>query len=115
VIAPNTDVVGPQLESAHFDAVVLDRPLDRILPEGGIALPSGSGYLTLRSEKIDDLIVRVRWAPPECQVIQLLPIFGRDIAGIPWPVGVVCVDWLDGECDPNAGGADCIGMCVPAS
>lgn len=33
------------------------------------------------------------------------------IAGIPCPLGYECVDAIDG-CDPNAGGADCSGVCV---
>lgn len=35
------------------------------------------------------------------------------IAGFPCPSGYECVDVAGDECDPNAGGADCAGVCVP--
>src|SRR5215471_17801651 len=35
------------------------------------------------------------------------------IAGIPCPGDDVCVDDPSDDCDPNAGGADCIGICQP--
>jgi hypothetical protein len=35
------------------------------------------------------------------------------IAGIPCPDGYDCVDDAGDGCDPNAGGADCAGTCVP--
>lgn len=35
------------------------------------------------------------------------------IAGIPCPAGFTCVDAAGDGCDPNAGGADCAGVCVP--
>jgi hypothetical protein len=42
--------------------------------------------------------------------------FGRrrcgGIAGIPCPAGFTCVDDPRDDCDPEAGGADCIGICV---
>jgi hypothetical protein len=34
------------------------------------------------------------------------------IAGIPCPAGLTCVDDPRDDCDPRAGGADCIGICV---
>ena len=34
------------------------------------------------------------------------------IAGIPCPEGFTCVDDVGDDCDPNAGGADCAGICV---
>ena len=36
------------------------------------------------------------------------------IAGLPCPDGYECVDDPGDDCDPNNGGADCIGSCVPA-
>lgn len=36
------------------------------------------------------------------------------IAGIPCPDGYTCIDNPGDGCDPNAGGADCSGICVPA-
>ena len=35
------------------------------------------------------------------------------IAGIPCPSGYTCVDSPGDGCDPNNGGADCSGICVP--
>lgn len=34
------------------------------------------------------------------------------IAGLPCPSGLTCVDDPSDHCDPNAGGADCSGICV---
>jgi hypothetical protein len=45
-------------------------------------------------------------APPP-----LKPFCGG-IAGFPCPEGLICVDVPNDDCDPNAGGADCAGMCV---
>jgi len=44
---------------------------------------------------------------PACNYIQC-----GGFAGLPCPEGLVCVDYPLDECDPNAGGADCGGMCV---
>lgn len=40
------------------------------------------------------------------------PAFCGGIAGIPCPDGQTCVDNPNDGCDPNAGGADCGGICV---
>ena len=40
------------------------------------------------------------------------PAFCGGIAGIACPDGQTCVDNPDDDCDPNAGGADCGGICV---
>lgn len=37
------------------------------------------------------------------------------IAGFPCPDGYTCVDDPNDSCDPDAGGADCGGICVPIS
>jgi hypothetical protein len=42
------------------------------------------------------------------------PAFCGGIAGFPCPAGETCVDDPGDDCDPNAGGADCGGMCVKA-
>lgn len=34
-------------------------------------------------------------------------------AGLTCPKGQVCVDDPSDDCDPEKGGADCIGLCVP--
>jgi len=115
VISPNADVTGSQLDSGHFDATFLVRAVDPKALSGGIILPAGKGYLTLRSERTDDLIVKGRWIARKCEVVPQPPIFCGGIAGIPCPSGMICVDWPNDQCDPNAGGADCIGMCVPGS
>jgi hypothetical protein len=39
--------------------------------------------------------------------------FCGGIAGIPCPAGQKCVDNPNDSCNPNLGGADCGGMCVP--
>jgi hypothetical protein len=39
------------------------------------------------------------------------PIFCGGIAGRPCPEGQTCVDDPNDTCDPNAGGADCGGIC----
>ena len=41
------------------------------------------------------------------------PAFCGGIAGIPCADGLECVDDPSDECDPNNGGADCGGICVP--
>jgi hypothetical protein len=41
--------------------------------------------------------------------------FCGGIAGIPCPKGQECVDNPKDDCDPNNGGADCGGICVPAT
>src|SRR5205814_9221708 len=38
--------------------------------------------------------------------------FCGGIAGFPCPTGYTCVDDPSDSCDPNAGGADCGGICV---
>ena len=47
-------------------------------------------------------------APPE-------PISCGGITGIQCPAGMICVDDPNDTCDPNAGGADCPGICVRSS
>jgi hypothetical protein len=42
-------------------------------------------------------------------------IFCGGIAAFPCPDGMQCVDDPEDSCDPNNGGADCGGICVPAS
>ena len=39
--------------------------------------------------------------------------FCGGFAGVPCPEGLVCVDDPRDECDPQTGGADCNGLCVP--
>lgn len=41
--------------------------------------------------------------------------FCGGIAGLSCPVGYACIDDSSDSCDPLAGGADCIGICVPAA
>lgn len=47
-------------------------------------------------------------APPD-------PGFCGGIAGIPCPKGQECIDDPSDDCDPNNGGADCSGICIPAT
>jgi hypothetical protein len=53
-------------------------------------------------------------AGTHCQAGECLPdkVFCGGIAGIPCPDGSQCVDDPSDSCDPDAGGADCGGMCV---
>lgn len=41
------------------------------------------------------------------------PMFCGGFAGFECPRGMVCVDDPSDDCDPNRGGADCIGICRP--
>ena len=49
-------------------------------------------------------------AQPRQGAHRLQPCGG--IAGLPCPKGFVCVDDPRDDCDPEAGGADCIGICM---
>lgn len=111
VVAPNTDVTAPQLDSAHFDATFALRPLDS-LPDPDILLPAGKGLLTIRSERTDRKIVRAAWSARKCEIIPRPPIFCGGFAGVACPDPLVCVDYPDDACDPAGGDADCVGICV---
>ncbi|RMF24277.1 MAG: hypothetical protein D6760_03655 [Deltaproteobacteria bacterium] len=111
-MTPNTDVAAPRLDAGHFDALFVVKTAKSAISPAPIDLPAGKGQLTLRSEANDDVIVTGRWAARKCRAIPIPPIFCGGIAGLPCPDGMVCVDWPGDDCDPNAGGADCIGMCV---
>jgi hypothetical protein len=51
----------------------------------------------------------------ECEVEPPPPgQFCGGIAGFPCPDGEICVDDPSDDCDPENGGADCGGICVPA-
>jgi hypothetical protein len=111
VVAASTDVAGPRLDSGHFDGTFVVRA-DDTLGTSDIVLPAGRGNLTLRSERTDDAIVRATWAASRCVVVPQPPIHCGGIAGVACPDGLVCVDWTGDDCDPDAGGADCVGVCV---
>jgi eight-cysteine-cluster-containing protein len=50
-----------------------------------------------------------------CGVVGPPPGFCGGIAGFACAAGEVCVDDPTDDCDPANGGADCIGLCVPAA
>jgi hypothetical protein len=114
VMALSTDVAVPRVDSGHFDGTFAVRAVDSV-DSSSIRLPAGRGHLTLRSERTDDIIVRAAWTARRCAVVPQPPIFCGGIAGIACPDGLVCVDWREDDCDPDAGGADCIGICVDGS
>jgi hypothetical protein len=109
VLALNTDVAMPRVDSGHFDGRFVVRAPDTI----DVMLPTGRGHLTLRSERNDDVIIQAAWAARKCVVTPRPPIFCGGIAGTPCPDPLVCVDWPGDDCDPDAGGADCVGVCEP--
>jgi hypothetical protein len=39
------------------------------------------------------------------------PIYCGGFAGLGCPEGYACIDDISDDCDPNNGGADCIGIC----
>ena len=108
----NADLTAPRLDAGHFDATFAVKTVDVSISPSAIFLPAGKGHLSLRSEANDNVIVRGKWAARRCAVSPLPPIFCGGIAGLPCPTGMACVDWPGDDCDPAAGGADCIGMCV---
>ncbi len=111
VIAASTDAAAPRLDSGHFDGTFVVRA-DDALDTADIMLPAGRGHLTLRSERTDDAIVRAAWVAGRCAVVPQPPIHCGGIAGVTCPDDLVCVDWTSDDCDPDAGGADCVGVCV---
>ncbi len=111
-MSANTDVTAPRLDAGHFDALFIVKPTNPEVSAVSIDLPAGKGTITLRSEANDDVIVAGRWTARRCRATPLPPIFCGGIAGLPCPTGMTCVDWPGDNCDPNAGGADCIGICV---
>lgn len=116
VISASNSVSDPRLDSAHFDATFVAKPVDAVSPAPDIMLPAGKGRLTLRGEATDDIIVRAAWAARKCVIRPIPPIYCGGIAGVPCPGTLQCVDYPADDCDPAAGGADCVGICVaPAS
>lgn len=65
------------------------------------------------------VVAGTSWAqasgPPEREVFQHLTRSCGGIAGTPCPKGQLCVDDPGDDCDPDQGGADCIGICVKKS
>ena len=51
-------------------------------------------------------------APPENELLQHLTRSCGGFPGTPCPQGQICLDDPSDDCDPNNGGADCIGICV---
>ncbi|WNG39940.1 hypothetical protein F0U61_44360 [Archangium violaceum] len=54
-------------------------------------------------------------SPPAREVFQHLTRSCGGFAGTPCPKGQLCVDDPSDDCDPERGGADCIGICVKES
>ena len=57
-----------------------------------------------------------RWDAATCQCVPADNATGRfcgGIAAVPCPAGYTCVDDPRDDCDPQQGGADCPGICVP--
>jgi hypothetical protein len=113
VMTPDVSVVNaPRFDSGHFDARFVVRPYEPTPDDASITLPAGKGLLSLRAERTDDAIATGLWSASRCKIVSHPPIFCGGIAGILCPEGMKCVDWPEDDCDPDAGGADCIGMCV---
>jgi len=53
--------------------------------------------------------------PPAREVFQHVTRSCGGFAGTPCPKGQLCVDDPGDDCDPDRGGADCIGICVKKS
>lgn len=113
VITANTSVVNdPRFDAGHFDARFVVKPFEVSPDDLSIILPAGRGLISLRSERTDGIIARGGWAARRCKLVPQPPIFCGGIAGTPCPEGMACVDWPEDNCDPDAGGADCIGICL---
>jgi hypothetical protein len=54
-------------------------------------------------------------ASPEREPFQHLTRSCGGFAGTPCPQGQLCLDDPSDDCDPDQGGADCIGLCVKES
>ena len=78
-----------------------------------IRLPSASA-LTLACTLL--CVAGTTWAqapaPPEREAPQHLTRSCGGFLGTPCPNGQLCLDDPGDDCDPDQGGADCIGVCV---
>jgi hypothetical protein len=80
-----------------------------VLVVGGAVIAGGCGPTNAAAEPGDESARRVG------EGAAAAPQFCGGIANIPCPDGFVCVDAPKDDCDPNGGGADCGGICVPAA
>ncbi|KAK4448869.1 hypothetical protein QBC34DRAFT_406275 [Podospora aff. communis PSN243] len=51
--------------------------------------------------------------PKGCRDICVVPRFCGGIAGIQCDDGFICIDYPNDGCDPENGGNDCGGICIP--
>ena len=71
---------------------------------------------TLVKVRLPSLVTRVRFhARNTVRDCTPDPDFCGGVAGFPCPAGLECIDDPNDECDPTMGGADCGGICVPAT
>jgi hypothetical protein len=99
------------LLESNDTALNLDEYLNKKVEVRGSVMPTVEEGGTIM--RVEQVIVVDEVSSSSAQASSWMMCGG--IAAFPCDPGYECVDNPDDSCDPNKGGADCGGMCVPAS